>query len=87
MTTSAPPPNFVFNSSANIVPNVHIPTALYNANGYIPHPLQLAGTIPHGATSLPARVPVAGVTGNAPGGVAWSAAHPHYFTERGNNNF
>lgn len=86
MTTSAPPPNYVFNSSANIVPNLHVPTYLYNANNYIPHPLQLSGHIPMGVSSLPARVPVAGVTGNAPGGIAYEAAHPHLYAGRNTTN-
>ena len=83
MTTGAPPPNltFDFQSSKRIPPSFTVQTRLYNEAGYIAHPLQQFGR-PGGVVSGYARVPVAGVTGLAPGMPAFQAAGTHTINGR-----
>ena len=83
MTIGAIPPNLTFAmaSTRDILPHFTVQPRLYNDAGFVPHPL--AGSLfPQGPTALPARVPVAGVTGNAPGMPAWNAGHPHTINGR-----
>lgn len=77
----APPKNFTFDfmSSKRIPPSFAVQSRLYNEAGFIPHPLQQFGQA-GGVFDSYHRQPVAGVTGNAPGGVAWSAAGVHGIT-------
>ncbi len=45
MTTGAPPPNYYFLSSKNILPHYTVQPQLYNAAGYVEHPLQKFGQV------------------------------------------
>lgn len=90
MTTGAPPPNFRFVSSKRIAPSWHVPTASYNAAGYIEHPLAFFGRV-GGAHTEPvfppdsaghiasANPPNAGVTGLGIGGPAMNAGGGGHF--------
>lgn len=81
MTTGAPPPNFVFNSSKNIAPSFSVQPRLYNEAGFIPHPLQHFGS-PGGA--LPSQsTPPAGSTVTGKGQLAQSMAFPTFYTLNG----
>lgn len=88
MTTGAPPPlkeTISFQSTKYTPPVRSVQTAIYNASGYIPHPLETfgqSGPGPIPISHLPIGVPSgiwsgsAGETGLAPGMPAWDAAHP-----------
>lgn len=67
------PPNLTFTSTRDLKPMISVQPILYNAAGFIPHPLQQFGR-PGGAQPRPN---IAGTTGNVVGGIAWEMGHPH----------
>lgn len=83
MTTGAPPPNltFDFQSSKRIPPSFTVQQRLYNEAGFVPHPLQQFGRA-GGVSNDMGRVPVAGVTGLAPGMPAFQAGGTHTINGR-----
>lgn len=75
MTTGAPPPNLTFAPSAKILPSIRVQPMLYNAQGYVEHPLQQFGRPGGVLFSDKNTAGVGSVT--VPGGFAWPMAGTH----------